>query len=292
MTMRSLVRLTASVLFFAAGFLFAGTAQAEPWSIVRTCNTTPCTMGVALPGPTQPGWSTVATFSGPQEAWATACALHFNDSKLFAPDIANGAIDCTALNPVPNGIIPISRESWSIFRNCDVRPCVIGIALPTYSEPGFSRIGTFASSAEAWAEACRMHYNDPNYNSPDIQNGLIDCNLLNYGNDALLGAWYFGRVDGPFLCNINLTGNRGAFGYVIEACHSNESFWALRGQELVFMRGDGFVTTSFRRERPDFWVGPYLGDPAANITHYISRSPPQENPNPCDAGTYNPYGCN
>ncbi|MFC1680850.1 hypothetical protein ACFL1S_03525, partial [Pseudomonadota bacterium] len=280
--------------FLATGAVLAclDTAFAEPWSIVGTCNTTPCTIGVARPGTNQPGWFTVATYSGPQEAWASACGLHNNDSRLFAPDIANGAIVCSGLNPSPNGIIPVSSEHWSIFRNCNTRPCTIGVALPTYSEPDFSRIRTFDSAAKAWVEACKLHYGDPNYFSPDIEAGTIDCGLLQTGNDALLGPWYFGRVNGPLLCNINLTGDRSGYGYTIQSCNPNESFWELRGQELYFMRNDGFVTTIFRRQSEDYWVGPYLGDPAANITHYISRVPPGGGNGGCDGSTYNPYGCN
>jgi ankyrin repeat protein len=86
----------------------------------------------------------------------------------------------------------------------------------------------------------------------------------------LVGPWKFGRVNGPFLCNINLTSAKGEFGNIIKSCHPNESFWLLENEELVFLNKNGKAMSRFRKEKEkNYWQGPYLPD--SRITHYIKR---------------------
>lgn len=267
-------------------------ARAENWSIYRNCNTDPCTIGVALPSYNEPGWDAVATYAGPQEAWAAACELHFNGSTNFSPDIAEGRVNCSALSPDPNRRDPVWVARWSIFRNCSNRPCMIGVALPNWNQADWSRVGTYRNTAEAWIEACKMHFNDPNYYSPDILAGRVDCGALSGDNlEAYLGVWSFGRENEGELCKVNLTNRRGNYGLVLEACHPNESFWEIHGNQLLFRDAGGTVSTSFTLQRTNYWSGPYLLEPSPNIVHYLTRGTGATPDNPCPEG-YNPYGCN
>ncbi len=193
-------------------------------------------------------------------------------------------------------VAPASAERWSVFRNCNVRPCNIGVALPTWSEPGWSRISTHDGPREAWKRACSLHYNDRGYFSPDIAAGTIDCLKLTRGDlnrgQELVGQWEFGRVNGPVLCQVTLTDQRGQWGYQLRACHPNETFWELRRADLVFIHADGKETTRFWRKSADYWEGPYLSHPSAparGITHYLRRKPGGNAE--CDHSGYNPYGC-
>ena len=77
------------------------------------------------------------------------------------------------------GILPslvnAQYTNWALFRNCNERPCVIGVAVSTWSQPGWSRVTTFPNEALAWKRACYLHYYDSGHRSPDIEQGLVDC---------------------------------------------------------------------------------------------------------------------
>ncbi|MCL4764732.1 MAG: hypothetical protein KJZ80_00685 [Hyphomicrobiaceae bacterium] len=66
-------------------------------------------------------------------------------------------------------------QSWSVFRNCNVRPCTIGVAVSNWSQPGWSRVASFWNEAWAWKHACWLHHVDRSHHSPDIAAGRIDC---------------------------------------------------------------------------------------------------------------------
>jgi len=76
------------------------------------------------------------------------------------------------LAPAP---VEAQRERWSIFRNCNTRPCTIGVAVSTWMRPGWSRIQTFSNVRGAWRRACWLHLNNSNYNSPDVVAGRVNC---------------------------------------------------------------------------------------------------------------------
>lgn len=44
--------------------------------------------------------------------------------------------------------------SWTVFRNCNVRPCHIGVAVSDWPPSGWSRIASFQNDAWAWKHAC------------------------------------------------------------------------------------------------------------------------------------------
>lgn len=79
-----------------------------------------------------------------------------------------------AAGMVPN-IAGAQGARWSVFRNCNTRPCTIGVAVSTWLRPGWSRIVTYTTQAQAWRRACQLHYNYRNYNSPDIAAGRVNC---------------------------------------------------------------------------------------------------------------------
>ena len=92
----------------------------------------------------------------------------------------------------------------------------------------------------------------------------------------LAGTWKFGRVGGALLCNVTLTLTPGQHGYVLSACHANESFWKLDGQDLLFLHADGAVTSRLSRVDAQYWDGPYIPHPLTPCNgpcprHYISR---------------------
>ncbi|MEE8574151.1 MAG: hypothetical protein V3T30_01960, partial [Thermodesulfobacteriota bacterium] len=181
--------------------------------------------------------------------------------------------------------LPAAAEDWSVFRNCNTRPCTIGVAVPKWSEPGWSRISTFGSSGAAWLSACRLHYNDRSHHSPDIAAGTIDCAKLKSSHSTPdeqlrsvkdpVGSWTFGRVGGPVLCQITLTPNKDRLGYILRGCHPNESYWDLIGPaKLVFKHSDGKATSELVRQNVDYWEGIYIPHHGATQTkyrHYIRR---------------------
>lgn len=61
-------------------------------------------------------------------------------------------------------------KAWSVFRNCTVYPCVIGVAVSDWTQPGWSRIASFQNEVFAWQHACALHYEGA-HNSPDIAQG-------------------------------------------------------------------------------------------------------------------------
>lgn len=124
-------------------------------------------------------------------------------------------------------------------------------------------------------------------NTPDLRTFVLRCidesggavaGRTGSGSESLgpapqgfVGQWEFGRVlpRRERLCTLHLTGDRGAHGYVIKGCNPNESFWRVEGQELIFLNKAGVVTSRLRAESQNRWVGPYVLDPKAGITHYL-----------------------
>ena len=66
-------------------------------------------------------------------------------------------------------------SNWAVFYNCNASPCVLGVAVSSWYQPGWSRMTTYPNEALAWGRACFLHYNDTRYRSPDIESGVIDC---------------------------------------------------------------------------------------------------------------------
>ena len=269
--MRSLVPVAAVMILLG----LAAPAKAESWTIFRNCSSDPCMIGVARPSWSEPGWHPIATYSGPQGAWAAACALHRQGGTNVSPDIAAGRVDCASLSPDPAALDPIWETTWVIWRSCEVTPCRIGVAVPGDPRPGRDRVRTFASPVAAWRAACDMHFDDPGAFSPDIASGRVDCARLQAPDTlsgeaaALLGQWEFGRVGGVHLCEVELTAEDGAFGKVLRACHPDESFWRLIGGDLHVFRDDGVVSTIFTRVRRGDWTGDYLVDRSTGYVHYL-----------------------
>jgi hypothetical protein len=54
-------------------------------------------------------------------------------------------------------LIGVATENWTIFRNCNSDPCIIGVALPSCAEPGWDPIATCSGPQKAWAVACELH---------------------------------------------------------------------------------------------------------------------------------------
>ncbi len=89
-------------------------------------------------------------------------------------------------------------------------------------------------------------------------------------SNSMAGKWRFGRVRGNVvLCTLTLTNKRGRYGYVINSCDSNESYWELRGNTLIFRNRSGRITTRFTRQSSTYWKGPFL--PNDSITHFLSK---------------------
>lgn len=83
-----------------------------------------------------------------------------------------------------------------VFENCQVTPCMIGVADPSYAVPGNQRyaegwrrfntnpypLTNFPNDRKAWQFACRIHYSSSRHNSPDIEAGRVNCAELCGGN--------------------------------------------------------------------------------------------------------------
>ena len=89
-------------------------------------------------------------------------------------------------------------------------------------------------------------------------------------------SWEFGRVSPQqmVLCETSkfaLTDNNGPHGKKIKSCHSNESFYWLLNNEIVFVDWQGYVTSILYSGGNEHWEGPYKADINAKITHYIKK---------------------
>ncbi len=66
-------------------------------------------------------------------------------------------------------------RTWYVYVTVKTSPATIGVADESYSVPDWNRLaGPFATDAEAWKEACRLH-RQPQYHSPDIASGKVRC---------------------------------------------------------------------------------------------------------------------
>jgi len=93
-----------------------------------------------------------------------------------APAFCLGLLTLFVVGLTP-ALVEAQSQRWSVFRNCNTRPCTIGVAVSTWSEPGWSRISTHSYPNAAWKRACQLHYNNRGYNSPDIANGTVNCSV-------------------------------------------------------------------------------------------------------------------
>lgn len=81
---------------------------------------------------------------------------------------------------------------WYVWKNCTAYPCTIGVAVHGYAQPGSVNHSngwrtlsqSYRDGNDAWRTACRYHYGNPRYNSPDIANGVIVCENLCNGNKS------------------------------------------------------------------------------------------------------------
>jgi hypothetical protein len=95
----------------------------------------------------------------------------------------------------------------------------------------------------------------------------------------LAGKWKFGRSHGTLLapaghlCDVELLLAKGAYGNVIRACDSNESFWRLNGDKLEFVGSAGRITTIFSRNEQGYWEGSFIGmgNLFSDVIHYLKR---------------------
>lgn len=69
---------------------------------------------------------------------------------------------------------PLAAGQWSVFSNCNLTPCNLGLAVPDWYQPGWSRIGTYPSEGLAWQRACWLHGNDRRYSARDIRASRIN----------------------------------------------------------------------------------------------------------------------
>ena len=95
---------------------------------------------------------------------------------------------------------------------------------------------------------------------------------------SLVGKWQFGRTlnrnqpTNQHLCALTLTDQFvPGKGYRINACHPNESYWNIEGDELVFRASDGRVSSRFSRSYDGSWEGPYVLNPSAGVRHYLRK---------------------
>lgn len=91
--------------------------------------------------------------------------------KLFSKSVLV-ALPLAAMVTLPS---IASAQNWAVFRNCNTRPCTIGVAVSSWYQPGWSRIVSLPSQYLAWQRACYLH-NSRIYVSPDINSGAINCN--------------------------------------------------------------------------------------------------------------------
>jgi hypothetical protein len=64
-----------------------------------------------------------------------------------------------------------------VWTNRTVRPALLGVAVPSYSGPGWERLSGPYTARGAWAYTCSLHGNGT-YWSPDIAEGRVNCRDL------------------------------------------------------------------------------------------------------------------
>ncbi|MBN1415200.1 MAG: hypothetical protein JW973_08885 [Bacteroidales bacterium] len=155
--------------------------------------------------------------------------------------------------------------------------------------PGHSYIEV----ARRLVNVSRRIYNRPDYNAyaglvETIENNFQRENYCGYyannqvNVDAVSDAYEFGRITPTqvVLCgntssnsNFVLTKAPGTLGRTLKSCNFNESFYWLIGNELIFIDGQGAITSVLIPEgpNPDYWEGPFKANVSAGITHYIRR---------------------
>ena len=95
---------------------------------------------------------------------------------------------------------------------------------------------------------------------------------------GLVGGWDFGRISqGPLApggipCHFTLSADPGPFGWIIlNHCVNNESYWQMRGNQLVFIDENGQTSSVLNEINPNYWVGPYVAVPSWGVVHFIRR---------------------
>lgn len=90
-----------------------------------------------------------------------------------------------------------THQRIAVFRNCRKSPCTIGVAIGSYAQPGNRRYvegwrsmgAEYQSHADAWRAACAAH-RTPQYHSPDIQRGRVNCaEFTSSSKSTLTGVW-------------------------------------------------------------------------------------------------------
>ena len=181
---------------------------------------------------------------------------------------------------------------WSDCVTCDPYKSIDGNGAHSYM-----------NVAKRLVSLSRKIYNQPNYNEflglvETMQNRVqIDQYCGDFVNtrvdvSKVTGPWEFGRVSPQqmVLCGrskFELTSNPGPQGRVLKSCHSNESFYWLLNNEIVFVDWQGYVTSILYASGQEYWEGPYKGDINARITHYIKRDK-NNNTDPCSRPSW--YG--
>ena len=109
-----------------------------------------------------------------------------NISILTKALIASGTILLSA------SIVQAQSTSWAVFENCNVSPCVMGVATLDYATPGNGNYAaawrqksqSYGSNADASRTMCRWDWRSTVRTSPDIDNGALNCVALCGGNGS------------------------------------------------------------------------------------------------------------
>ena len=96
-------------------------------------------------------------------------------------------IACLALGMVQAGAALAQGTGFAVYRNCNApfngADCTIGVAGSGYAtsgsaeaRSGWNRMSqVYSDGAQAWRTACRWHYGNPTYASPDIVSRRVNC---------------------------------------------------------------------------------------------------------------------
>jgi hypothetical protein len=101
--------------------------------------------------------------------------------EAYKSAFAVAAVAGAALLPVSAG--HAQSTTWFVHSNCNVSPCVMGVADQSYATPGNARWNEgwrrmsqgYSDGAQAWRTACRWHYGRAGYTAPDIASGTFSC---------------------------------------------------------------------------------------------------------------------
>lgn len=197
-----------------------------------------------------------------------------NDQGWLVTKNEQGSFEMRSIHHDNDKCLDVQQASTNDGQNVYVWPC----------HDGNNQRWTLAPRDGGFELSPVHSSNDANKMCLDTQGHMFRANALQskcssgdkfqvFEFKKISGPWKFGRKDAAFLCDLELTTEKGSHGFVIQGCNPNESFWAFDDHQLTLIDQNGTATTRLTPVdgNVERWEGAFLGNPEWNIVHYIHR---------------------